>query len=61
MVTPNTMTAYRMFAVQKIHPQVLEPRSIAALEQIGRSNMALTKEHGLDYEALVRAEGKNIA
>ena len=61
MVNPSSMTAYRMFAVQTIHPQVLEPRSIAALEEIGRSNMALTKEHGLDYESIVLAEGKNIA
>ncbi len=36
----------RTFAV---YPTVIEPRSIAALEEMGRENLALTKESGLDY------------
>ena len=58
MINPMSMTTFRMFA---IHPQVIEPRSIAALEEIGRENMALTKQFGLDYETIVKNEGKNVA
>ena len=58
MITPSSMTTFRMFAV---HPQVIAPRSISALEEIGRENMALTKPGGLDYESIVRNCGKRIA
>ena len=48
------MMAMRMFAV---HPQVIAPRSISALEETGRGNLALTKQHGLDYDAIIRSIG----
>ena len=55
---PSTLGAlnasYRCFAV---HPQVIAPRSITALEEIGRSNLALTKQFGLDYETILSESG----
>ena len=54
MIYPNHM-ALRMFA---IYPKVIEPRSIADLEKIGRSNLALTKKFGLDYEQILRDTGE---
>lgn len=49
----------RAFAV---YPQVIEPRSASGLEEIGRRNLALTKEYGLDYESILRQSGqKRIA
>jgi len=57
MVMPTTSVSFRRFAV---YPTVIEPRSIAVLEETGRSNLALTKEHGLDYEAILRQTGKKI-
>ena len=57
MIYPNHM-ALRMFA---IYPKVIEPRSITELEKIGRSNLALTKKFGLDYEKILRdTEEKQI-
>ncbi len=44
----------RAFAV---YPTVIEPRSIAALEEMGRQNLALTKENGLDYQKILRSTG----
>ena len=44
----------RYFAV---YPKVIEPRSISELESIGHSNLALTKEYGLDYESILRNSG----
>lgn len=53
------MPTMRSFAV---YPQVIEPRSAEGLRDIGRGNYALTKEHGLDYEAILRSTGqKRIA
>lgn len=52
------MTA-RWFAV---HPQVIDPRSNQMLEGLGRSNYALTKEAGLDYETIIKESGmKRVA
>jgi len=47
-----------MFAV---YPTVIEPRSIAALEDIGKQNLELTKPFGLDYDEIVRSKGEGIA
>ena len=44
----------RMFAV---HPQVIAPRSIATLEELGRGNLAMTKQYGLDYDTILRQSG----
>ena len=49
------MPTMRTFAV---YPQVIEPRSAQGLRDIGHGNYALTKEHGLDYEAILRSTGQ---
>ena len=43
-------SSVRTFAV---YPKVVAPRSNLQLEEIGRSNLALTKEFGLDYNSIV--------
>ena len=50
-----TSMPLRTFAV---YPQIIEPRSAAGLEEIGRNNLALTKESGLDYDTILKNSGQ---
>ena len=54
MTRVPALAQVRYFAV---HPQVIAPRSITALEEMGRNNLALTREFGLDYTKILKSTG----